>query len=221
MSNQPQGCLAAILNLLGISLNETADTEQADEQLPYRLRDHFLSAAELSFFHVLRNVADGKFHVTTKVRISDLLYVVKRRTNFKHANRIDRKHVDFVLCDPKTMQPQLVIELDDASHARQDRAERDNFVDAAFATAEFPVLHVPVAKAYSPDAIRQQINGAIKSAATMRQAPPTSNNTASTPSCPKCQISMVERKAGKGAHAGKRFWACPSYPDCREILPID
>ena len=31
-----------------------------------------------------------------------------------HANRIDRKHVDFVLCEPTSMQPKLIIELDAA-----------------------------------------------------------------------------------------------------------
>ncbi len=32
---------------------------------------------------------------------------------------------------------------------------------------------------------------------------------------------MVQRKAAKGKHAGKRFWACTNYPPCREIIGID
>ncbi len=218
MSNENQGCLVAILKLFGINIGP-ADSGGAEEQLPYRLRDNFLSVAELSFFHVLQSVAGERFHITTKVRISDLLYVVQRRTNMKYANKIDRKHVDFVLCEPKTMQPQLVIELDDSSHARKDRSDRDDLVDAAFAAAGFPVLHVTAKKAYSPDEIAQQIGEAMKET----QFPPlqTSNTKSSMPTCPKCQVPMVERKAGKGAHKDKRFWGCPSYPKCREIVPID
>lgn len=220
MSNGNQGCLAAILRLLGINIGP-ADGGDAVEQLPYRLRDNFLSAAELSFFHVLRGVVGERFHITTKVRISDLLYVVQRRSNIGYANKIDRKHVDFVLCEPKTMQPTLVIELDDSSHARKDRSDRDDLVDAAFAAAGFPVLHVPARKAYSPDEITQQIGAALKESRAAPPPLPTTNTESDTPACPKCQIPMVERKAGKGAHKGKRFWACPSYPECREIIPID
>jgi hypothetical protein len=32
-------------------------------------------------------------------------------------NRIDRKHVDFLICDPGSMAPALAVELDDGSHA--------------------------------------------------------------------------------------------------------
>ena len=40
-------------------------------------------------------------------------------------NRIHAKHIDFVLCDPGNLQPILCIELDDPSHNRPDRIERD------------------------------------------------------------------------------------------------
>ena len=46
---KPQGCLAAILSLIGIRLTDP----NVSEKLPYRQRDDFLSAAELSFYRVL------------------------------------------------------------------------------------------------------------------------------------------------------------------------
>lgn len=39
--------------------------------------------------------------------------------------------------------------------------------------------------------------------------------------CPKCGSLMVMRTAKQGANAGKFFWGCPSYPQCRGIVPID
>ena len=225
------GCLGAILKLLGINVGESQNSE---EQLPYRARDNLLSPAELSFFHVLRQVTSGQFYVCVKVRIGDLLFVVDRRNNLAHANRIERKHVDFVLCDPKTMEPKLVVELDDSSHQRKDRQDRDELVDAAFAAAGLPILHVRCARNY----VAEQLGHQIQSAIQPNEIPPILTQPAKVvppslpspdlplqcdlpPQCPKCNVSMVERKAARGKYKGKRFWACPSYPECKKIVPID
>ena len=39
-----------------------------------------------------------------------------------------------------------------------------------------------------------------------------------TPSCPSCDIKMMERVAKQGAHIGRKFWGCPSYPKCRHTF---
>ena len=36
--------------------------------------------------------------------------------------------------------------------------------------------------------------------------------------CPKCSIPMVLRKATKGQNAGKEFYGCPNYPQCKEVI---
>lgn len=38
------------------------------------------------------------------------------------------------------------------------------------------------------------------------------------PACPRCGKPMFLRTAHRGPHAGKEFWGCSSYPDCRGIL---
>ena len=225
MADDPPGCLGILLKMFGVTAGSPAINSEA---LPYRQCDNFLSAAELAFFQVLKQVAGDRFYVCAKVRISDLLYVVNRRNNMGHANRIDRKHVDFVLCDPNTMQPVLVVELDDASHQRKDRQERDELVDAAFGAAELPILHVVCRQRYRVEDLKQQIKAAFKPVGSDLTMPPpiaithaTLANQTSAPICPKCNVAMVERKASRGNHRGKRFWACPSYPDCRKIVAID
>lgn len=54
--------------------------------------------------------------------------------------KIQSKHVDFVLCNTE-LKAQHVIELDDATHDRPDRIERDRFVDSALEMAGYNVLH--------------------------------------------------------------------------------
>jgi len=38
--------------------------------------------------------------------------------------------------------------------------------------------------------------------------------------CPKCNTEMVLRKANKGKNAGKEFYGCPNYPNCKEIIEL-
>lgn len=48
-----------------------------------------------------------------------------------------------------------------------------------------------------------------------------SSSEESAPSCPDCGKPMRKRTARKGPHAGKDFWSCSGYPECKRTLPID
>jgi four helix bundle suffix protein len=37
------------------------------------------------------------------------------------------------------------------------------------------------------------------------------------PACPECGKPMTRRKARSGKNAGKAFWGCTGYPDCRGV----
>ena len=40
------------------------------------------------------------------------------------------------------------------------------------------------------------------------------------PACPLCGKPMVLRTAQKGKNAGKQFWGCSGYPDCKGLVDI-
>lgn len=40
------------------------------------------------------------------------------------------------------------------------------------------------------------------------------------PRCPKCGRKMVLRTARQGRYAGRQFWGCSGYPNCRGIVNI-
>jgi restriction system protein len=48
---------------------------------------------------------------------------------------------------------------------------------------------------------------------------PTDRPAAALP-CPTCGSSMVQRTARRGPNAGKSFWGCTRYPDCRGIRDL-
>jgi hypothetical protein len=73
-------------------------------------------------------------------------------------NRIDRKHVDFLLVRSGDLAPLAGIELDDRSHEAPERQARDAFVDAVFASAGLPLLHAAAQKTYDPAELRTKID---------------------------------------------------------------
>jgi len=231
-THEPIGCLGAILRLLGMPLkgrmadgdrwriedtqailDQTAD----DQELPYRLRDDFLSAAELSFFRVLGSVIQDKAVICPKVRLADLFFVARPHENQSYRNKIDRKHVDFLLCDPLTLKPLLGVELDDSSHARSSRQERDQFVDDVFEVAGLPLLRVPARSTYSPHELLGLIAPHLADRGDFSPHQRISE-AGQVPICSKCDMPMVRRVSSKGQHAGQSFWRCPNYPKCRVIV---
>ncbi|HWQ91037.1 MAG TPA: DUF2726 domain-containing protein [Clostridia bacterium] len=194
-------------------------------ELPFKLRDDFLSNAEISFCQVLGSVVGDRAVVCPKVNLGDLFFVATgdHRKNRALANRVDRKHIDFLLCEPKTMRPVVGIELDDRSHDRTDRQARDQLVEAVFNAAGLPLLRFAVRSGYAPAEIESQVMrhfGHQAPAASSPSAPsvPVSAPSDSAPACPKCGSKMILRTAKSGANAGGQFWGCSNFPRCRSVL---
>lgn len=132
-----------------------------EQRLPYCRRDSLLSKPELKFYRSLIKAAQDDFEVFAMVRLADLLSVEsdiqKKRV---WLNKILAKHIDFVLCDPVTLQPRVCIELDDPSHKRPERIERDIFVNRAFESAGLPLLRIPTQPTYHARQLRELIDQA-------------------------------------------------------------
>jgi len=193
-------------------------------EFPYLLRDDFLSLAEQSFYLVLKNTISDRALICPKVGLGDLIYVKSNDpSKFRtYTNKIDRKHVDFLLCDPITVKPLLGIELDDKSHQKSDRKVRDEFVKMVFKAADLPLVRIKVQRSYSTKELNSILSpylGDSKIEGKTHLA--DTENQSSTPLCPKCGNEMVLRTAKSGTNKGNQFWGCPNYPRCRGIVNID
>ena len=149
-----EGCLGLILRIFGFRMRGTSSVESS----PYRRKEYLLSKAESSFYGVLTQAVEGQFVIFAKVRVADILYLPRGTERWQaHFNRVQSKHVDFVLCHRNGIQPCMVIELNDSSHHREDRSERDSFLKAAFRGAGLPFLVVPARASYNVRELRQEI----------------------------------------------------------------
>lgn len=142
MSSQRPGCLAGLFGW--------GRSKQPQEQFPFRARPFFLSKAEASFYHTLKHLAGANIVIFPHVALRDLVSVtgVEKADYYRFFNQIDRKQVDFLLAESKTLKPVLVIELDDSTHQRADRVQRDRFVETVLAAARIPLARVPVQQSY-------------------------------------------------------------------------
>ena len=241
-SNEKFTFLRKVLKTIGLSedacddivdriedfLSEKEDKGPSQLDFPYFMRDDFLSSAEISFFLVLKaSVADSAL-IFTKVGLADLFYA-KSSDSSKYriaTNRIDRKHVDFLVCDAKTVRPLLGIELDDKSHERESRQKRDEFVDTVFKMTKLPLLRIPAKRNYSIAELSELVGSYIrigtKPASIVKEAQVSYAAAAmavnETPKCPKCGGEMVLRTAKNGSNQGERFWGCKDYPRCHGIV---
>ncbi|MFZ0547806.1 MAG: DUF2726 domain-containing protein [Candidatus Promineifilaceae bacterium] len=198
------------------------DEDEGEVALPYELRDDFLSPAELNFYRVLRMLTADWAIVFTKVGLGDLFYsqTGDYGENISYRNKIDRKHVDFLLCDIETIRPILGIELDDRSHQRDDRKERDIFVNQVFEAAGLPLARIPVRHSYSTDQLKSLLlkKAALQSVTVPKESERNKPLSENAVICPNCGSEMVLRTARSGPNRGNKFWGCSAYPNCKGIV---
>jgi hypothetical protein len=103
------------------------------------------------------------WEIFAMVRIADLLVVPKGTRNHRSwLNKILSKHIDFVLCDKDSLEVLAGIELDDPTHLKPARMQRDRFVNGAFADAGLPLLRIPASEGYDVSNIRKMIDKVIE-----------------------------------------------------------
>ncbi|TDX26795.1 uncharacterized protein DUF2726 [Modicisalibacter xianhensis] len=136
------------------------------QRFPYRRQQWLFTKAEWRFYRSLKQATEPELLIFAKVRIADVLSVhgPKARSQgwWKAFTRISSKHVDFVLCRPSTGEILCAIELDDRSHTKRDRQQRDQFVNRAFAAAALPLLRIPTQRQYDTRELREFVRGALR-----------------------------------------------------------
>jgi restriction system protein len=55
----------------------------------------------------------------------------------------------------------------------------------------------------------------VQPAPIAHHSSPIPGNADAVPGCPKCARPMLKRTARSGPNAGREFWGCPTYPQCR------
>src|SRR5688572_15433710 len=109
-------------------------------RLPYRANASLLSPGECAFFRALSEAVGQRYAISLKTRLADVVHCPRKLWNSPHGRRISQKHLDFIVYDRSNAEIIAAIELDDRSHDRSDRRERDEFVDRALLAADVVLI---------------------------------------------------------------------------------
>ena len=201
-----------------MSDEQTVQVRDSKGRMPYRLRENFLSTPELALFRMLQTMAGKYYVVCPKVALNDIFYIVRPNENVHFFNKIFRKHVDFLLCEPETLKPAIAIELVKPVR-RSETREADQFMKDLFLSAGIPLVHIPSSESYSETDLAGLLQVAIRNVnetAPLRAAA----RTDSVPMCPVCGRMMVLRIHRSGSNAGMKYYGCMDSPKCPGVVEI-
>jgi len=130
-------------------------------KLDYQRLPALFTNSEIAFMKSLHIAVDGKGSIFGKVRIADVLEPTKglSRSNWQTSfNKIAMKHFDFVICNNDDLSIICAIELDDKSHNKRDRIERDIFVNSACESASFPLVRFKASSSYKISDLQNKLS---------------------------------------------------------------
>jgi hypothetical protein len=149
------GFVAALGSIVLLSRHFATQTPFAPVQvhpIPLRRRTVLFSKAERSFYQGLRSLVPDHM-IFVKVKLADLVSLKPRDSFWEHFSAINRKYIDFVVCDP-TLSPVLAIELDAVHSSASDRSTIDQ-VKAMLAAEALPIVHIPQKRQYLFNELRR------------------------------------------------------------------
>lgn len=157
------GVVVVIIFVLKNIKNISPEKEERKKPLyKYNRKDFLISRPEHEFFNILVEILGNQYYIFTQVHLPTILDHKITGQNWKGAfSHINGKSVDFVVCDKAYLKPLLVIELDDKSHEREDRIDRDGVVEHMLQEAGTPLLRFSNNGSFNKEEIKNTIFGKL------------------------------------------------------------
>ncbi len=124
--------LAVVVILFGILGILASLMNKKDQAFPYRKKLSVMTSAEQAFFRKLEAQYGDQYYIFPQINL-DKLFEIDSTKGYTFRNKIDRKSVDFVLVDRISLKTEKAIELDDITHKKIKRIQRDKYVEQLFA----------------------------------------------------------------------------------------
>lgn len=128
--------------------------EEINYKNKYVKKDYLLTQTELKFYKILKQITD-EMNLTICTQVA--LYEIIKNIEYKDFNKIKSKTIDFVITEPN-LKIKFCIELDDYTHNKKNRIERDTFVNKLFEDLNIKLIRIPVKNFYNIDELKNKIN---------------------------------------------------------------
>lgn len=118
----------------------------------YEVKESLLSATEIEYYRVLDSLLGGNYLIYPQINLATVIDK-KRPKGFR--TELFR-NADFGVFD-FNFRPLLLIEINDNSHLRKDRAERDESVNEICKNAKLPIVTFWVKDGINIEKMRKQL----------------------------------------------------------------
>ncbi|MGL6315166.1 DUF2726 domain-containing protein [Vibrio sp. WXL103] len=172
----------------------------------YKRRPTLLTNQESTFLHTLQEAVGTHGVIMAKVAISQVVAPIatNKKQWFIANNRIAKSCFDFVICDPTTLEPRVIIELDDGRTLDKGKAQREKLLLHVCKSAGIPLIGASVKHSYQIGRLRSLLAAHIDLIEPEREVR----------FCKQCRSPMVIRVATTGEFKGRRFFTCSRAPQC-------
>ena len=165
----------AMIMLIGIAyifkgigkIKQTEDSNDNNNQIKksqykYYAKSYVMTSRENECFKTLNEIFSSKWFVVPQVHLSALLDYRVKGQNWNAAFRhINGKSVDFVLIGKESYKVICVIELDDSTHSKPNRIERDVEIERMFKEARIPLARISKFESMTKSEIAKVVTYAI------------------------------------------------------------
>ncbi|SDH64005.1 Topoisomerase DNA binding C4 zinc finger [Vibrio xiamenensis] len=185
--------------------------KRAAKQVPlkesqYKLKGSLLNNNESVFYNALVAAVANNGVVMPKVAMSQVIGPKSgnKKQWFIANNRIARSYFDYVICDPRTFEPRVVIELDNGKELDKGKIERQKLIIHVCKTANLPLIGCHIKHSYQVGRLRRLLATHIELIEPEKEVR----------FCKRCGSPMVIKVAAQGEFKGRKFFTCSRQPHC-------
>tara|TARA_Y100001956_G_scaffold77944_1_gene89026 strand:- start:2774 stop:3433 length:660 start_codon:yes stop_codon:yes gene_type:complete len=172
----------------------------------YKKKGPLLNMQESAFYNALITAVGQHGVVLAKVSMSSAItpMATNKKQWFIANNRISKSYFDFVVCDPRTLQPRVVVELDNGKELDKGKIERQKLLMHVCKSASIPLIGASIKHSYQVGRLRRLLAAHIDLIEPEKEVR----------FCKRCGSPMVIKIASQGEHKGRRFFTCSRQPHC-------
>lgn len=132
-----------VVIVLVAKLGSKSDVATTQPQSPYAYspKATIMTSAEIAFYNRLQAIAGDRYYIFPQIHLTALANSHATGQYYKSCyQRINRRSVDYILCDKVSMKPIYAVELDDRTHDSAKRQARDTLVEEILREINLPLI---------------------------------------------------------------------------------
>ncbi|EOB4962399.1 DUF2726 domain-containing protein [Vibrio vulnificus] len=199
--------IVALLILFFFVIQKYVVKQDDTKEYAYRSKGSVLKGHEVAFFNALKTAVGEHGVVFAKVNMSNVVAprdINSKKQLFIASNRISRIYFDYVICDPRTFEPRVIIELDNGKELNKVKVEREKLLMQVCKTANIPLIGTSIKHSYQVGRLRRLLAAHIDLIEPDKEVR----------FCKKCGSPMIIKIASQGEFKGRRFFTCSRQPNC-------